>query len=122
MKPNYNNITAYEKLISIIDKEGKIQVNSKEVIAVCRFLEAVYYEGFDAGYLCKGSNAEEIKFLENVDFDLPKIRKRYNLTQTEFAKKLEVSISIIAKVETGSVNISKKNKQKIQHFLNNNPL
>lgn len=41
MKPNYNSINALENLMTIIDKEGTMQVTVKEVLKACQFIEAI---------------------------------------------------------------------------------
>ena len=119
MKPTYNSINALENLMTIIDKEGKMQVTVKEVLKACQFIEAIYSDAFNDGYLHKDNS---IRVPKNNEFDLPKIRKKYKLTQTEFAKKIGVSRSYIAQIEIGNNILTKQSDKKIQDFLNNNPL
>ena len=48
-----------------------------------------------------------------MNIDTKKIRKRLLLNQTEFAKLLNISLQTVSNWETGTTNISIKNKRKI---------
>ena len=51
--------------------------------------------------------------MNDYNLEFRQIRENHKLTQTEFSRKLGISVSIIAKIETGSTNISKKIAKKV---------
>ncbi|OAE94005.1 helix-turn-helix domain-containing protein [Flavobacterium psychrophilum] len=51
--------------------------------------------------------------MNKFNLEFKQIRESQKLTQKEFSKKLGISISIVAKIETGSIDISKKIAEKV---------
>ena len=49
---------------------------------------------------------------------LKELRKSKNITQEEFANKIFISRSVIAKYESGFANLTKENLEKIGNYFN----